>query len=140
MFDISANKDVAATEDEGIVVPIKDLNGDPQSYEDNGVTKPAVIRVAGTYSTTYRRAAEASREKAMKRRRVAPSGAQMARQELELIAACVLSWEGLANAGQPFPCTKANAIALLDACPWIRQDVEAAMGDHESFFSNSSPS
>lgn len=140
MFDISTTKDVATKEDQGITVPIKDVNGEPQAYDDNGQQKPAVIRVAGTYSTTYRRAAEAMRDKAIKRRRVSLSGEQMAKQELELIASCILAWEGLSNAGAPFPCTKQNAIALLEACPWIRADVEAAMSDHESFFANSSAS
>jgi len=128
-FDIGAAKSVAAQEDEGIVVSVKDAQGAPQFVGETPVT----ITVAGSYSAIYRRALDAQRDRMVKLRR-GLTGEALQRQQLELVAACILRWDGIMNGDKVFPLTKDNAVALLEAAPWIREEVEAAMGDHAGFF------
>ena len=129
-MEVTRNRSVAEREDEGTVVQVKDENGDTQE----GVT----ITVAGTYSSRYRRATDAQRERMLKSRRASLTGEQLNRQQLELVAACIISWEGFTAEGKPYPLTKENAVALLDNAPWIREEVESAMGDHSAYFLASS--
>jgi hypothetical protein len=70
----------------------------------------------------------------LKQRRTSLTGEGLNRQQLELVAASIIAWEGFTANGQPYQLTKENAIALLDKAPWIREQVEEAMGDHASFF------
>lgn len=139
-FEISTSKSVAEREDEGVVINVRDANGDELFYGEGAAKKAVTITVAGTYSKTYRRATDAQRERMMKQRRVSLSGDQLAKQQLELVAACVLAWDGFVSNGQPYECTKANVISLLDSAPWIREQVEEAMNDHQSFFPSNSES
>lgn len=137
-FDISGQKAVVASrEDEGTVIHVRNEVGDHLHFGED--KKPVTILVAGSYSTVYRKALDAQRDRMMKHRRLSATGEQLARNQLELIAACVLSWEGFCDGPKVVPCTKENAITILSLFPWIREDVEAAMGDHQSFFKNSSP-
>jgi hypothetical protein len=80
------------------------------------------------------------RERLLKQRRTSLTGEGLNRQQLELIAASIIEWEGFTAEGQPYPFTKENAIALLDNAPWIREQVEEAMGDHAAFFPKASAS
>lgn len=118
-------------EDEGTVVQIKDASGQPE----DGVT----ITVAGSYSSQYRRTSSAQRDRMLKQRRTQLSGEQLERNQLELDAACIISWEGFTTGQAPYPLTKENAVALLTKAPWIREQVEEAMQDHASFFSKPAP-
>ncbi len=129
-MDISNNKSVAEREDEGTVVHVKDVTGEPQ-YLDG---KPVTIAVAGTYSSTYRKAVAANRDKWLKRRSQTLDGEHLDKQALETTVACIKGWDGFTAGESPFPFTKANALVLLEGAPWIREQVESAMGDHESFF------
>jgi hypothetical protein len=61
-------------------------------------------------------------------------------QQVETVASCVLEWEGFVNDGQPVPCTKENAIKYMTAAPWIREQFEELMNDHELFSKSSSGS
>lgn len=133
-MDISTNSlaSVEQREDEGTVVHIRDAAGEKQ-YQDDGTT-PVTITVVGTYSKRYRRLAEANRDKMLKQRRTQLDGEQLDEQSLETVAGCILGWDGFTADGAPFPFTKANAVTLLKAAPWMREQVEAAMNDHAAFF------
>ena len=128
------DKTVEEREDEGVELHVRDEAGE-KLYADTPSGKiPVVITVAGTYSKTYRRAAEANRDRAAKSRRM--DGDAMERQGLELVAKCILGWKGFFTddaCTQLYALTKQNAIALLQGAPWIREQVEAAMMDHASF-------
>lgn len=134
-FDLQQSKSIAAREDEGTVVCLTDEQGEAMTVGDP--PRPVTITVAGTYSATYRRATDANRNRLFKRRSATLDGDQVYQQGLELIAACVLAWDGFESAGTPLPMTKANVVAVLDAAPWIRDQVEAAMSDHARFFTPS---
>ena len=54
------------------------------------------------------------------------------RQQLDILAACVLSWN-LTDGDTPIPCTKENVATVFMAAPWIRRDIEGAMSDPARF-------
>jgi hypothetical protein len=126
-----AAKSVEEREEAGTLVHLKDESGEKQYFDKNGVQAPVTIKVAGTYSKRYRRATDANRDRLLKRRSI--DGDQVNEQALATIAACIIEWDGLTAAGQPFPFSKENAMVLLDTCPWIREQVETAMNDHAVF-------
>ena len=127
----TTGQDVAEREDAGIIIPLRNERGEKE-YQGDGKT-PVTMLVAGTYSSRYRRALEASRDQALKQRTV--DGDQLEQRSLAVVAACVIGWEGLETDDHtPIPFSKANALDILAACPWIREQVEAAMNDHAAFF------
>lgn len=135
-IDISKAPEATAREDAGQVVHIHDEQGEP-AYE-NG--QPVTVRIAGTYSSLYRRTSEAQQQRQLKQRRTTLTGEQLRKNRIELVAACVLGWDGFTDNGQPFPCTKENAVRLLDTLPWVFEQLEQAQADHQGFFSTSSGS
>jgi hypothetical protein len=96
--------------------------------------------VAGTYSRLYRRQLDAQRDRMLKARRAMLTAEQLTQNQIELVASCILGWDGFTNAGAPFLCTHENAVTLLTKAPWVRDQLEDAMGDHANFFSPPSTS
>ena len=134
-FNLQSAAPTSAKEDEGTPVELHDADGEPimQGLLND---KPVTITVVGTYSQKYRKATDVARDKQLKRRRAMLTGDELQKQQLDITASCVLSWDGV-NAdekGTPLPCTKENVIAVLVAAPWIREEVEAAMNDNARFF------
>jgi hypothetical protein len=128
MFDLGAEKAKAAREDEGIVVQINDERGEPMTY---GEGLAVTVKVVGTYSKRYRDAERMRVDKRWKSRGVDPD--VIRREALELTAECVLEWAGFFDGGKPLDCSRANVVRVLDAVPWVRQQIEVAMEDHAGF-------
>lgn len=136
-MDITKAGAVTEREDEGVVVEINDEAGNP-AFGPDGTTR-VTITVVGTYSKRYRAALEANRRWWRKHvGRTKPTDQQIEAQALELMAASIISWQGFTAGGADYPFTKANAVALFDQAPWIREQVETAMSDHEGFFTTGS--
>lgn len=137
-LNISNTRTIAEREDEGTTVHVRGADSEQLYFQDGAERKPVTLLVAGTYSKIYRRTIDSQREKLLKQRRSSLSSEQIARQQLEAIAACILGWEGIFNGDQALPLNKENAITLLESAPWVREQVEEAMNDHAAFFTNSS--
>ena len=133
-MDISTVSTVA--EDEGTLVHLKDVAGNPLYNE----TAPVTIRVAGTYSERYRKAQRKVKDRnvRMVRRGQDYDADALDESTFELEAACILEWSFTAN-GQPFPITADNWKALVAKQPQWQDQVSTAMTDHARFFSASSP-
>lgn len=132
-FSLKAAADVATRQDMGTVVVLKDEQGDPFTFVDaNGATQECEALVAGQLSTRYRKAEDAMRDRQLKRRSISLTGEMIAKQQIDLVAACVVSWN-LHGDGKPIPCTKENVVQVLTAAPWLRTDIEAAMSDAARF-------
>ena len=132
-FSFESAKAVADQQDQGTVVTIKDQVGDPFTFVDaDGVTQECTARVAGQLSSVYRKAEDAMRDRQLKRRSVTLTGEMLAKQQAELVAACVLDWN-LQNNGKLIPPTKENILTVFAAAPWIRTDIEAVMSDPARF-------
>jgi hypothetical protein len=143
-FNVSQQKSEASLEDEGRPVPIHTRDEKPATYVKDGKELPVTITIVGSYSDRYRRKYNAQRKQMLAARRTEVSD-KVDPLQVELVAHCIKSWEGLEDhdaSGNvvPFPFTEANAIALLTACPWVRQELEVAMGDHAGFSKSSSSS
>lgn len=132
-MDIGKSKEVAEREESGTTFQVNDEKGEPDFNGEGDSKTPVTITVVGTYSRTFRRARERQREKNLKRGRGALTAEMLAKQETEVLADCILGWEGFTSEGKPFPYTKENAILLLESAQWIREQVEEAMGDHQGF-------
>lgn len=143
-LNLSTVESKTAAEDAGIPVEINDLDGTPYEYQDSEGTKKVTITVAGSYSNIHRAALRAQRDRVMAERRAKRLNGQALDAELiELSASCCLSWVGLdgfLGDGKPFPCTKENAVFLLTKAPWVLEQVQAAILDHERFFGSNSMS
>jgi len=124
----------ALNEEDGIVVTLKDFKGDPE--DDNG--KPLTVTVAGTYSSHYRRAQRQvlnDMQRAI-RRGEKPDVEATEDAAYRLEAACILAWDFTAGE-KPVTITADNWKAIAQKRPNWREQVQAAMGDHERFFSKS---
>lgn len=141
-FDLASTANVAEREDTGIVIELRDESGAPLTYEGQregeACMLPVTVRVAGTYSSLYRRTMDLQRDRMLKQRRATLTSEQLARQTLELTASCILDWDGFTNGEAPFHCTSENKIMLLQRAPWIREQIEEAQNDHQGFFRNNS--
>lgn len=141
-FDLDTAPDLAAIEDEGIVVALRDAHDEPMTYTDGGTVKPVTITVLGTYSKTYLDITAAQRRRMGKRLGRGNDLMEVAEDNAtEAVVACVRAWDGFFANGKPFPCTKPNVTTLLRStrAQHIRRQIEQAMGDHERFFTTPSP-
>jgi hypothetical protein len=133
VFSLKGAAAVASAQDEGVVIVLKDEQGDPLTFVDaDGSTKDVTARIAGEFSSTFRRAQEDQRNKALKRRSQQLTGDALERSNLELTAACVLEWT-LRDGDTPIECSKTNVITVLTAAPWIRREIEAVRDDAARF-------
>ena len=57
--------------------------------------------------------------------------------EIERLAGCTLSWEGICRDGKPIPCTPDEAMALYEGAAWIRRQVAGFLDDAVNFISSS---
>jgi len=129
-FDIEAAAEITKAEDEGVVVAIID----PRSGEE-----AAKVTIVGTYSATYRREWDALTNRLIRQRKIGKASTEeKEREEIQLVAACILDWEGIRLGGRDLAFSKPNAITLLTKAPFILEQLSAAMRDHERFFSNGS--
>lgn len=97
------------------------------------------ITVASKDSPQVREVGHAIRDKRLaiaSRRGVstAPKVEDIESESLSILVAAVLGWKGLEQDGNPFECTPENVKTLLTDCPWIRRQVDEAMGDETRFF------
>lgn len=144
MFDIAAKKQELSVEDDGVTIDLLDVNDEPALYggtevpqEDGSVVieggMPVTWKVCGINSEKYAEA-EAWQEKVYRSLR----GREMSKKEKRehraaFIARCSLGYSGFSQNDQPFPFTTENATTILVNLPYIRRQVEVAMGDHAGF-------
>ena len=133
-IDLTQSASVAEREDLGRTVHLKDDRDEP-AYEGD---TPVTVTIAGSYSKRYRRTQETLTQRMFKRRQTQLTAEQFMANRVELVAACVLTWEGIRNGDKPLPCSRENATLLLNAAPWILAQLEDAQADHASFSPGSS--
>lgn len=98
----------------------------------------AIIHLAGTDSAEYRK-----KQKEIQSKRIA----KMARgkksdlttsddEECDLLASCTLGWRGIFNGKEEVKFSQAAAKKLYLETYWIREQVDAFIGDRANFFTN----
>jgi hypothetical protein len=132
-FSFETAAGVAAKQSKGTVVVFRDDLGEPFTFKGaNGETQEVTLTVAGALSSVYRKAESAQRDRMLKRRTMSLTDEMLQKNQLDLISACVLEWN-LHVDGRAVPCTKENVMQVLTSAPWLRNDLEAAMGDASRF-------
>lgn len=107
----------------------------PGTNEDLGIT----IKVLGKDSDEFRKISQAQSKKRMAK--ISKAGfrnsnvplEEIERDGLELMAACTKAWTGVVIDGKALECNAVNAIELYERFPWIREQVDLAIGDRANF-------
>lgn len=124
--------DVVKAANEGVEVQLYH----PGTNADLGV----VIKVLGRDSTEFRRlSAEQNRRRMAKMTKggtfkmgvINPE--ELENDLINLLAACTISWTGVRVDGAELPCSRENAAMLYTRFPWIREQVDATVGDRSVF-------
>lgn len=136
-MDINKIQVEVAKDENGVVVPINQKNGEPYVGADG---KPATVTVVGSESKRYRAARDAISRKMLRGRRSRLEPEDLMRNRVDMAAAGVIDWSGWESNGKPAPCTPENVKALLLAADHILEQVESGISEHADFFANSSKS
>jgi len=138
-FDLEDAIPVEKLEDKGIEVELLGLDGEWMLFKgENGTEENVSMKVVGTYSTRYRRAQETQTTKTLRKRSSSNLGRDLGERRVELVASCVLSWKGFYHKGDPITFGRNNVIKVLEHAPWIREQLENAMENHEAFLKGNS--
>ena len=57
---------------------------------------------------------------------------------IQLLAACTKSWTGVVIEGKEIACNLDNAVMVYERFPWIKEQVDTAIGDRANFIKSSS--
>lgn len=132
-LDLSALDTVAAC-DKGARIELRH----PVTNEPLGV----FITVLGKDSQAFRDHLRASinerlRREALAKRRgrdLEPMTVEVGEAEgIDLLVVCTVGWEGVTYKGQPLEFNVPNARTLYADLPWVRKQVDEAIGDLENF-------
>ncbi len=137
-FDLATAPPVTELEGAGAWIEIVGASGEALVF---GADKaPVRMKVAGSYSKLFRKLSHGQTTKAVKRRTTQITGELLDRQRIEVVAGCVLDWEGFYDGGKVMEPIRENIVRVLDLFPYIREQAEAALEDHEAFSGASSSS
>lgn len=137
-FDLDTAPDLAAIEEEGVTIHLRDAEG-ALMYDERQDNAPVTWTVRGSYSTTYRKASKDLRAK-FQRRAKAGDDLTNDNDDPALAAECSVAFSGFYAKGQPLAFSTANAKSILmsSKAQHILAQVLAAMGNHERFFATGS--
>lgn len=127
-FDF-ATRDVVAKAEEGAELEVLD----PVTGEAVGV----YIMLAGADSAVHRKAVtnvskrRLNGQKGFRAKGFDPE--KMEAENIEVLAACTLSWKGVLVDGAPLTCSRDNAIKMYTRFPWLREQVEAFISDRSEY-------
>lgn len=125
---------VIETDDEGVIVPLVDREGEPYLQADG---KPVTMTVLGEESAPVKRV------DARHTRHAIRGGGQKVADEadkrlVERAASAIVAWNGVDDeTGAPMPFTPENVKHILRA-PWILMTVIHAMRERSDFFVSNS--
>jgi hypothetical protein len=112
----------------------------PGTNEDLGIT----IRIIGKDSDEFQRISRAQSKKRMAKitkggfRNANVPIEEIEQDSLQLLAACTKSWaqgekQTVTLDGKELECSKDNAVAVYERFPWIKEQIDTAMGDRANF-------
>ena len=108
----------------------------PGTNEDLGI----IIRVLGKDSDEFQKISRAQSKKRMAKmskggnfRNTNLPLEEIERDSLDLLAACTKSWAGVKLEGKDLECNAANAVMIYERFPWIKEQVDTAIGDRANF-------
>lgn len=127
----------AAVKDK-ITIELKKPGTDKVLTNDDG--SPMTVTVYGPYSKTYRKITLENQGKYFsmfrKGKQVDLTPEEMAEMNFELVVKCIADWDITAGGEKP-KCTEKNIRNVLDRVPPIKDQIQSAVNDIESFLGNS---
>lgn len=120
-----AQLDTAALAEEGAVLKLCH----PTTGEELDIT----ITLVGMDSSTYRKAEARLTEKYRRQRGKTRGPEDYRRDAAETAAACTVGWQNVQVDGEDVLCTRENSKALYLRFPWMYEQVQAFIGDRQSF-------
>ena len=127
--------DTVAGSNEGFDVQIYH----PGTNVDLGI----VITVLGKDSDEFLKVSRTQSKKRMAKmakggfRNTSISIEEVEQDGIELLAACTKAWAGMVENGKDIVCTASNAVDVYTRYPWIREQVDIAIGDRANFIKGS---
>lgn len=102
---------------------------DPDTGEPTGIE----IVLRGTDSATHKRCMRklVSKYQLMQRTKLTPE--QIEADDIELMAACTVSWKGIDLDGVEFMFSRENAIALYTRFDWLKEAVKSFIGNRSNY-------
>lgn len=95
------------------------------------------IRLAGADSPAWKKAEKSQTNKRLanlsRKGNLSMNADEIEERGIALLAAVTLAWENIEEHGQAYPCNEANARQLYRKYDWIREQVDAFVGDRSNF-------
>lgn len=126
MTDLSDFAGLSQAQEDGIDVPILH----PKTGEGLGIT----IKVAGPDSERQKKARRAVQtERLNMSRNKRPTVPELEADGLKVTVASIISWDGVIENGQKVELTPESATTILMKYPFIREQIDSAVGDRAGF-------
>lgn len=126
MTDLAQFADLAKAQDDGIDVVILH----PKTGESLGIT----VKVAGPDSDRQKKARNAiNNERLRMSRNKRLTAAELEADALKITAASIISWDGVIENGEDVVLNAESATAILAKYPFIREQLDSAVGDRAGF-------
>jgi hypothetical protein len=126
MTDLSEFSGLAQAQDDGVDVKILH----PKTGEELGIT----VKVAGPDSDRQRKARNAiNNERIRMSRNKRLTVSELEADALKITAASIISWDGVIENGSAVVLNNENANAILTKYPFIREQLDSAVGDRAGF-------
>ena len=126
-FDIESLDTVTACEEGADLEIVHPRTGEPLGI---------IISVVGADSPTYRSELHKLANKRAKRGRGVLNSESIEADNIELLVACTRGWSGLDYKGAALAFSPANARMVYKDFVWLREQVDAFIGDRANFLKN----
>jgi hypothetical protein len=127
-----ATLDITKAANEGAVMEVLHPVEGTVLKDDAG--KPITITLIGQDSEKVKKRQRVEMNKRLKGgRRQTMTAEELEEQGLQLLAFCTLSWSGIKLDGQDLDCNAANAVIVYQRLPWMKEQVDAFVGDRANF-------
>lgn len=132
-----ANINIEKLAEQGAILELEHpVSGDVLMQDKPNEKKPVTINVLGTDSKVWR-----NKQREYQRKRIASMQRNRKNADLtisdedacELLAECTTGWDGIVISGKPVEFSKDAAYDLYMKFNWIREQVDAFMGDRANF-------
>jgi hypothetical protein len=107
----------------------------PGTNEDLGIT----INILGRDSDEFQKVSRQQQKKRMAKlskggfRNANVPVEEIEQDAISLLAACTKSWNGVVIENKAIECNHDNAVMLYERFPWIKEQIDVAMGDRANF-------
>lgn len=91
------------------------------------------VTVQGEDSDTYQAELRAMQQRRLTGRQAPRTVEQIDEQALDLLVLATIGWRGIQRDGSELPCTPENVRAVYRKFRWVREQVDAAVGDRANF-------